>query len=181
MATGYVPGLPLDQQLTHLDHQGQTIQGHALTPGQVAQLGAQVAATLHVLHSQPDSIIHCDIKPANLIAPEYSYPVLLDFGSAVVLHETTHLLTPGTRYGTPGYAAPEQYQGSIEPQSDVYALAATLYHLATDDDPSQHPLRFPKLTQLPQDLAEVLSSALQRDAWQRPDAASFAEQLRNLA
>ncbi len=47
-----------------------------------------------------------------------------------------------------GYAAPEQYRGESEPRSDIYALAATLYHLATNDDPRSHPFDFPQAPQL---------------------------------
>lgn len=178
MTMAYVPGPALDRTLTHVDAHGQLQAGGPMHAQHVASIGAQIAETLHMLHSQPHPIIHCDIKPANLIVPEHSYPVLVDFGSSAVLHDSARMPLPGNRYGTPGYAAPEQYQGHIDPRSDVYALAATLYHLATDDDPTQHPLRFPRLSQLPQGLAEVLAEALQRDAWQRPDAQRFGEVLR---
>ena len=180
MTMGYVPGPALDQLLSHVDAHGQAYAGKALPITQVASIGAQVAATLHMLHSQAHPIIHCDIKPSNLILPEYAYPVLVDFGSAVVLQAHLQQLSHDRHYGTPGYAAPEQYQSRVEPRSDVYALAATLYHLATDDDPTQHPLRFPMLSQLPPSLAEILAGGLERDAWQRPDAQRFAEQLRNM-
>lgn len=180
MTMGYVPGPALDQLLSHVDAHGQLQTGKGLAIKQVVSIGAQVAETLHMLHSQEHPIIHCDIKPSNLILPEYAYPVLIDFGSAVVLYTHPQHLPHGRHYGTPGYAAPEQYQSSVEPRSDVYALAATLYHLATDDDPTQHPLHFPRLSQLPQSLAEVLAAALERDARQRPDAQRFAEQLRNI-
>ncbi len=59
-----------------------------------------------------------------------------------------------------GYAPPEQAAGNPEERSDVYALAATLYHLATDDDPGDHPGQFPKLNQLPADFSGALSMAM---------------------
>jgi serine/threonine protein kinase len=39
---------------------------------------------------------------------------------------------------TPGYAAPEQFLGRAEPRSDLFSLAATLYHLATGREPRGH-------------------------------------------
>jgi len=44
-------------------------------------------------------------------------------------------LERGTIIGTPGYTPPEQWQGKAEPRSDLFALAATLYHLATGKEP----------------------------------------------
>ena len=41
----------------------------------------------------------------------------------------------GTMVGTEGYSPPEQYRGSDEPRSDIYALGATLHHLLTKRDP----------------------------------------------
>jgi len=55
----------------------------------------------------------------------------------------------GLAIGTAGYSPPEQYQGIVKPQSDIYALGATLHHLLTKRDPrkerpftfQEHPLR----------------------------------------
>ena len=79
-----------------------------------------------------------------------------------------------------GYAPPEQYQGQSEPRSDVYALASTLYHLATDDDPRGHPFTFPRLPALAQGLWAALDAALQQDVHRRPTAAQLRGQLEAL-
>ena len=76
-------------------------------------------------------------------------------------------------YGTEGYAPPEQYNGKSQPRSDVYALAATLYHLMTDDDPRDHPFDFPMLATLPPDLRRAIEPALDQDVNRRPDAKGF--------
>jgi serine/threonine protein kinase len=123
--------------------------------------------------------VHCDIKPGNLIAPENGTPaVLVDFGSAIILDSDTR--TPENRperYGTPGYAAPEQYQHQATGQSDVYGLAATLYHLLTGDDPTKHPLAFPALWRIPTDLTAILTPALERDPTLRPTPIDFSNVL----
>ena len=48
---------------------------------------------------------------------------------------TLEYLWKGLAMGTEGYSPPEQYQGYVRPQSDIYALGATLHHLLTKRDP----------------------------------------------
>jgi serine/threonine protein kinase len=80
------------------------------------------------LHHQQPPIIHRDIKPANIISPIGSgEPKLVDFGLAkeYIEEKTTNVF----RYGTPGYAAAEQYGQGTNPRTDIYALGATIYTL----------------------------------------------------
>jgi hypothetical protein len=117
-------------------------------------------------------VVHQDIKPANLIRDANSGQLyLVDFGAARAI--ATAATSAGTTiFGTPGYAAPEQYRGESGPPSDVYALAATLYHLATDDDPAEHPFAFLQLGRIGQ-LGRVLQISLEDDPAQRPTAADL--------
>jgi hypothetical protein len=82
-------------------------------------------------------------------------------------------------YGTVGYAPPEQYgdKPKTEPRSDVYALGATLYRLLTNDDPSNHPLKFPQLPALPANIQHVLQRALENDVKRRITAREMREML----
>jgi formylglycine-generating enzyme required for sulfatase activity len=84
---------------------------------------------------------------------------LIDFGIA-------KLFTPGqqgTMIGTPGYAAPEQYQGLAEPRTDVYGLGATLHHLLTGRDPQRHPpFAFPSARQLNPAITAQTDAAVER-------------------
>lgn len=101
----------------------------------VARWGVQVCKVLEYLaRVRPNPVVHHDIKPANLILDKNSGEVgLVDFGTA----KARLTLQPGGKvglqkssiYGTVGYAPPEQYQARSEPRSDIYALAATTYHL----------------------------------------------------
>jgi serine/threonine protein kinase len=119
-------------------------------------------------------VVHHDIKPANLIVrPDDNELILVDFGGAVRLAGVGPALPQPDSYGTPGYAAPEQYSGDAAPASDVYGLAATLYHLLTDDDPTAHPLEFPQLQRLPPDVVALLQPALARDPNARPTPRAF--------
>ena len=71
--------------------------------------------------------LHRDIKPANILLDATGHPTLIDFGAsrAAMAGRTTAL----TAIFTPGYAAPEQMTSAKQgPWTDIYALAATLYH-----------------------------------------------------
>jgi hypothetical protein len=183
MVLEYVPGQNLEQRITHPDEQGSMQPGERLPLVEALRYGNTVADILDYLANQPAPIVHHDIKPSNLILrPDTPGLVLVDFGSAVVLnngaHQQEHHLDS---YGTPGYAAPEQYNSLVSPKSDVYSLGATLYHLLTDDDPTRHPLAFPALTTLPPDVARVLQTALASDPQARPTARQFRAALQRVA
>src|SRR6266851_3332260 len=91
---------------------------------------APIIDALNYLHRQDPPIIHRDVKPANIIVPmKGEGAVLVDFGIAkeFVEDKTTSVI----RHGSPGYAAPEQYGGGTNPQTDLYGLGATLYTMLT--------------------------------------------------
>lgn len=182
LVLAYVAGPTLEQTLTRPGAHGEIIPGAALPPGPALAYAAGVAEILVYLAHRPAPVLHLDIKPANLILPPGSdQPVLVDFGGAALAHRDTRATARLAIYGTPGYAAPEQYRGAAKPASDIYGLAATLYHLLTDDDPAAHPLRFPALAGLPPAIAAVLTPALDLDPAARPDAATLRAQLGDLA
>jgi serine/threonine protein kinase len=177
----YIAGRTLEQRLTRVGPNGVVIPGAALPLEEALAYAASVAATLDYLATLPQPLLHLDIKPANLILPpDQNEPILVDFGGAM-LWQQTGATTRLAGYGTPGYAAPEQYQGQASPQSDVYGLGATLYHLLTDDDPTAHPLDFPALATLPPDIATLLASALAHDPAARPTADGLCTHLRMCA
>jgi hypothetical protein len=174
LALEYIAGATLEQRLAEA--------GVALPPEEALAYGAGVAEILCYLADLPQPVVHCDIKPANLILPPGSRaPVLVDFGGAARLQAMPQPTARLERYGTPGYAAPEQYQGRSSSKSDVYGLAATLYHLLTDDDPCAHPLRFPALPTLAPEIAAALAPALAADPDERPEARVLGAKLRTLA
>src|SRR6202158_5207022 len=95
----------------------------------------QLCDALDYLHTQDPQIIHRDIKPQNLKLTARGQVVLLDFGLAK--GQAGGLSRPTTTasiFGyTPNYAPLEQVQGlGTDARSDLYALAATLYHLLTN-------------------------------------------------
>jgi hypothetical protein len=182
----YIVGHDLGQGLTHIDDpQGRISSGRPYAQAEVLRWGIALCRVLEYLHrQQPHPIVHHDIKPGNLLIDRDSDLLfLVDFGTA-----GTCLPAPAgagaavgqpSLYGTVGYAPPEQYRGQSEVRSDVYALAATLYHLATDDNPWAHPLQFPQLDRLGA-LGQVLDAALQHDAARRPSADVLRQRLEAL-
>jgi serine/threonine protein kinase len=119
---------------------GGTLQ-HRLAAGQpldlpsVLTLSGQVADALDYAHSQ--GVVHRDIKPSNILLTQDGRAMLADFGIAVAVEQTRLTLTGG-RWGTPEYMAPEQALGhSVGPATDVYALGAVVYQMATGRVPFQ--------------------------------------------
>ncbi|MEO6027127.1 MAG: bifunctional serine/threonine-protein kinase/formylglycine-generating enzyme family protein, partial [Candidatus Binatia bacterium] len=103
-------------------------------PDEVVQWGVQLLNALHYLHEHDPQIIHRDIKPRNLKLTPRGEVVLLDFGLSKSTPVESHVA--GTSVSvlgyTPHYAPFEQIQGQgTDPRSDLFALAATLYHLLT--------------------------------------------------
>lgn len=93
-----------------------------------------------VRHAHQNAVIHCDLKPSNvLVAPEGRVK-LLDFGIATVLGpeaaEGNTLQWAGWKFMTLEYAAPEQLRSRrVAPTTDVYSLAVMLYELLTGHRP----------------------------------------------
>jgi serine/threonine protein kinase len=134
---------------------------------------AEVLDILDYLGQQKPPIVHRDIKPANIIIGIKDQRAhLVDFGIARAYTPSQARRKQTTALGTPGYAPPEQYQGNAEPRSDLYALAATLYYLLTDRDPTEYPpFQFPPARTvnplLSADIEAVLTRALMLDINQR--------------
>src|SRR5207249_7777243 len=89
-----------------------------------------------------------------------------DFGIAKVFQRAER----GTQIGTPGYAPPEQYQGIATPESDIYALGATLHHLLTGRDPrDEPPFSFPPVYGLNPSVSKRTSDAILRALQMKPE------------
>lgn len=94
----------------------------------------QACQAIH--HSHQFGIVHCDLKPGNLILNDHRSVLVTDFGLAQMLSDETR--ANDRIAGTAPFMAPEQvsgYWGSVGPQTDVYGLGAVLYALLTGNAP----------------------------------------------
>jgi tetratricopeptide (TPR) repeat protein/ribosomal protein L40E len=168
--------------------EGQTLEEYLERRGsgplpveQVLEWGEELCEVLSYLHSQQPPVIFRDLKPSNVMIDKGGYIFLIDFGIA-------RLFKPGQSYdtvafGSPGYAAPEQYgKAQSSPRSDIYSLGALLHCLLTGVDPSERPFAFRSASQLnpevPPDLEDLLEQMLEMNAERRP--ASIQEVLNTL-
>jgi serine/threonine protein kinase len=89
---------------------------------------------LQELHSRSAPVMHRDIKPANIILTPDQTAVLVDFG-LTKLYDPAKETSTLVRAVSEGFSPVEQYIGKTSPQSDIYALAATMYFLLTQTTP----------------------------------------------
>ncbi len=149
----------------------------------------QAASALQYAHER--GIIHRDVKPENFLLRidngNSVHLLLSDFGLAKLYSSnsvTSHVL------GTPIFRAPEQFEGTAEPESDQYALAVMIYYFLAGRPPFEgEPMRLmhqhltaepPPITRfntaLPEGVAAILSRALAKiPAGRYPSTAAFAE------
>ena len=165
----------------------------------VLDWAGQLLDALDYLHTHQPPIIHRDIKPQNLKLAERGQIILLDFGLAKgALAQASRASTSPSIFGyTPSYAPLEQIQGTgTDPRSDLYSLAATLYHFLTGVKPNDaliratalvngqpDPLRSPDELnpRVTPKIAAVIICAMAQSAGQRPSSASEMRRLLNEA
>ncbi|MDX1985386.1 MAG: serine/threonine-protein kinase [Candidatus Obscuribacter sp.] len=124
--------------------QGQSLRSlvgedGALPEDKVRELASQMCDVLSYMESQTPPVVHRDFTPDNLILQSDGRLKLIDFSISQLFQAATTAECAGKHAYTP----PEQYRGQATPQSDIYAMGATLFFLLTGQDPepisSSHP------------------------------------------
>lgn len=93
----------------------------------------QVAGGLAQAHEA--GIVHCDVKPANVMVTDRGKVKLLDFGLARAADQS-HLAHSGSGMGTAAYMSPEQAQGdAVDARTDLWSLGVLLYEMLTGRPP----------------------------------------------
>ena len=142
----YVAGQPLDIYLRQA------------SPGlrQRLRLFNRIGEAVAFAHAQ--LVVHCDLKPSNVMVDEAARPILLDFGIAKLLDAgLSRRAVHGSNGYTPGYASPELQRGeAVGVASDVYSLGVILKEVLEGCDGGDHP-----------DLSAIAARATQAAANQR--------------
>ena len=171
----------------------QLQRGKAFSVNDVLRWSDKLLQALEYLHHQTPAILHRDIKPSNIKVTANDDVMLLDFGLAKGTIATQQLLTSSSIRGyTPLYAPLEQIQGSgTDERSDLFALAATMYHLMTGKPAADalsraadvlqqqsDPLIEPRVLnqQIPHHVSQVLMQALSLNRSLRPASANAMRQ-----
>lgn len=140
----YIEGYTLAQVLQ---------QQQQIKEGQIRSWGIELAQVLNYLHNLDTPIIHCDLKPSNIMVTYDNHLVLIDFG--IAKRQGTDDRAAGLTYR---YAAPEQFQGAlansetaeerfgklpvhhaswgIDPRTDLYSMGVILYELVMGNIPT---------------------------------------------
>jgi serine/threonine-protein kinase len=133
----FVPGISLSDRL---------VMG-PLAEKEAVKLGLQVATALGEAHEQ--GVVHRDLKPGNIMVTPKGQAKVLDFGLAKLVHpvrepsvaSTGEITEHNVTAGTLPYMAPEQLTGElVDVRTDIYALGAVLYEMATGHRPYREPL-----------------------------------------
>ncbi len=118
-----------------------------LRVAQALELGRQICAAVGTAHRA--GLVHCDIKPQNILLTTSGQVKITDFGIARAFQKApTEIDTEQAIWGSPHYISPEQVQGQPPtPASDVYSIGVVLYEMLTgvppfhDEDPSELALK----------------------------------------
>ncbi len=110
--------------------------GTPMPEPQVLQVALEVAEALDYAW-RDHKVVHCDIKPDNLLLHRNGRTKIADLGLAQVLGKEGVAVEADMTIGTPNYFPPEQalVEDGLDCRADMYALGATMWHLATGKVP----------------------------------------------
>jgi serine/threonine-protein kinase len=121
-----IDGQPLAQLITN---------GQPISPSKAIAILKSICQGLDAAHAV--GVVHCDLKPDNVLIAHDGRVVITDFGIARGLFDLGVRRTLGGVLGTPAYMAPEQVEGlrEVGPAADIYALGVILFELFTGQLP----------------------------------------------
>ena len=165
----YIEGYPLDQ----------VMRLGEIKEGLIFDWVLQLAQVLNYLHNLETPIIHCDLKPSNIMVTHDNRLVLIDFGISKRQGIDERSLGLTYRYAAPeqfkpsmvrseraqarfGILPPEHGDWKIDPRTDLYSTGVILYELAVGDTPGQDGINELR-NRVSSSLAEVIGKCLEID------------------
>ena len=177
----YVPGSTLKDRIKQ--------EGH-LSVDAALRVAKDIASAL--AHAHANNLVHCDIKPHNILMMPDGSAKVADFGIARAVTESTMTYT-GNVVGSVHYFSPEQAKGTmITPRSDVYALGVVLYEMLTGQLPftgetpvsiamkhlQEQPRSVRQLDEsIPPVVEAIVARAMQKDANMRPSSSELMQDI----
>jgi serine/threonine protein kinase len=177
IAMEYVEGEPLDRFLR---------RSGPLTWQNALHIAHQVAQALECAHRA--DLVHCDVKPSNILLDRRGRVRLMDFGIAKVQHRKGRRPTPTEFLATPQYMSPEQCGagGAVGLGTDLFSLGVMLYQMISGRMPfegestvalvtaitTEQPPRLNQIVMgVPDDVARLVAHLMEKDMRHRPHAA----------
>lgn len=144
-----------------------------LLHSEIVDLATQMCDVLKYLHAQEPPVVHRDFTPDNIILQPDGKLKLIDFSIAQCRKDPSSSDCAGKHSYTP----PEQFRGAACPQSDIYALGATLYFLSTGNDPE--PISTSRLPESQstdsQRLSDIIAKATELDLQRRYESVDWLQ------
>jgi serine/threonine protein kinase len=128
-----------------------------MTPSKIVSMTHKLLAAVGFIHDS--GILHRDISPDNILINKKGEPILIDFGAAREEATRASRALSALRVVKDGYSPQEFYIAGSEqgPWSDLYALAATLYHTITGEPPANSQVRLAAIAEGNSDPYEALA------------------------
>ena len=177
----YVPGRTLKDKIK---------QEGRLSVEEALHIAKDIASALANAHA--NNLVHCDIKPHNILMMPDGSAKVADFGIARAVTEST-MTYSGNVVGSVHYFSPEQAKGTmITPKSDVYSLGVVLYEMLTGTLPftgetpvsiamkhlQDEPLSVRQIDpSIPPVVEAIVTRAMSKDPAMRPDAAELMQDI----
>ena len=177
----YVPGRTLKDRIRQ--------EGH-LSVSESLRVAREIAEAL--AHAHANNLVHCDIKPHNILMMADGHAKVADFGIARAVTEST-MTYSGNVIGSVHYFSPEQAKGTmITPKSDVYSLGVVLYEMLTGklpftgDNPvsiavkhlQEEPVPVRQIDPaIPPVVEAIVSKAMSKDPAMRPTSAELVQDI----
>lgn len=177
----YVDGITLKKLIEEKGH---------LSLQESLHIAKKIAAALEMAHG--NNLVHCDIKPHNILVASNGAVKVADFGIARVVSSST-LTYDDTVVGSVHYFSPEQAKGTpVNPKTDVYSLGVVMYEMLTGCLPfngstpvsialkhlQEQPASVRSIDEsIPVNVETIVSSALEKDAELRPDSTELFQEI----